>query len=97
MTEAFPAERRETLKAALEQALRAALAPDSMTLVDDSAAHAGHEGARTGAHFSLRIVSRRFEGLPRVARHRLVYDAVRPWMTGGVHALVIEARAPDED
>ncbi|HEX4510251.1 MAG TPA: BolA family protein [Burkholderiaceae bacterium] len=80
----------------LENALALALAPVSMALVDDSQAHAGHAGARSGAHFNLRIVSARFQGLPRVARHRLVYDAVRPWMAEGVHALAIEARAPDE-
>jgi BolA protein len=96
MAEAFPAERRATLQAALEQALTEALAPVAMSIIDDSAAHAGHEGARSGAHFTVRIASARFEGLPRVARHRLVYDAVRPWMADGVHALAIEARTPDE-
>ena len=80
----------------LTQALTAALAPVALELVDDSAAHAGHAGARSGAHFNLRIVSARFAGLPRVARHRLVYDAVRPWMAEGVHALAIDARTPDE-
>ena len=87
---------RPGLHGDLERALAAALEPVSMTLVDDSQAHAGHAGALSGAHFNLRIVSARFQGLPRVARHRLVYDAVRPWMAGGVHALAIEARAPDE-
>ena len=53
-------------------------------------------GAGSGAHFNLRIVSARFAGLPRVARHRLVYDALRPWMAEGVHALAIDARTPDE-
>jgi BolA protein len=85
-----------TLKERLEQALREALAPAELVLEDDSAAHAGHPGAREGAHFNVRIVSPRFQGLPRVARHRLVYDAVRPWMAGGIHALAIEARTPDE-
>ena len=85
-----------TLQARLEEALRAQLQPTSLALVDDSAAHAGHAGARAGAHFSLRIVRARFAGLGRVARHRLVYDALRPWMADGVHALAIDARAPDE-
>ncbi|HEX7638865.1 MAG TPA: BolA family protein [Burkholderiaceae bacterium] len=84
------------LRDSLQRALRDALSPTELELVDDSAAHAGHAGAREGAHFKLRIVSPRFAGLPRVARHRLVYDAVRPWMTDGVHALAIEARAPGE-
>jgi BolA protein len=77
-------------------ALAAALAPSVLELVDDSAAHAGHAGARSGAHFNLRIVSPRFAGLTRIARHRLVYDALRPWMDEGVHALAIDARTPDE-
>jgi BolA family transcriptional regulator, general stress-responsive regulator len=85
-----------SLHAAMSQALTERLEPVSMELEDDSAAHAGHAGAREGAHFNLRIVSARFAGLPRVARHRLVYDALRPWMAEGVHALAIDARTPDE-
>jgi BolA protein len=80
----------------LMQALTAELAPTRLELVDDSAAHAGHAGAKAGAHFNLRIVSARFAGLPRVSRHRLVYDALRPWMAEGIHALAIDARTPDE-
>jgi len=86
----------ESLQARLLRALQEALAPTELVLLDDSAAHAGHAGAREGAHFQVFIVSARFNGLSRVARHRLVYDAVRPWMTSGVHALAIEARTPDE-
>jgi len=80
----------------IARALTAQLEPVALELVDDSAAHAGHAGARSGAHFNLRIVSARFAGLPRIARHRLVYDALRPWMAEGVHALAIDARTPDE-
>ena len=86
----------DTLQAAMTQALTARLEPVVLELVDDSTAHAGHAGARSGAHFNLRIVSPRFAGLPRIARHRLVYDALRPWMAEGVHALAIDARTPDE-
>ncbi len=85
-----------SLHDALTQALTEQLEPVTLELEDDSAAHAGHAGARSGAHFNLRIVSARFAGLPRVARHRLVYDALRPWMAEGVHALAIDARTPDE-
>jgi len=85
-----------SLHDAMTQALTAQLEPVALELVDDSAAHAGHAGARAGAHFNLRIVSARFAGLPRIARHRLVYDALRPWMAEGVHALAIDARTPDE-
>ena len=84
------------LRDALTKALTERLEPVALELVDDSAAHAGHAGAREGAHFNLRIVSAKFAGLPRISRHRLVYDALRPWMAEGVHALAIDARTPDE-
>jgi len=84
------------LRDAMTQALIERLEPLVLELVDDSAAHAGHAGAREGAHFNLRIVSAKFAGLPRISRHRLVYDALRPWMAEGVHALAIDARTPDE-
>ena len=80
----------------IETALRAALAPAALEVQDDSHLHAGHAGAREGRHFSVRIVSGRFEGLGRVARHRLVYDALHAMMPRGIHALAIDARVPDE-
>jgi BolA protein len=82
--------------AAIDAALRRTLQPVALEVVDDSARHAGHAGAREGGHYTVRITSARFAGLARVARHRLVYDALRPLMPGGIHALAIEARAPDE-
>lgn len=81
---------------AIEAALRAALQPSSIEVQDDSHLHAGHAGAREGRHFSVRLTSARFTGCSRVARHRLVYDAVRLLMPAGIHALAIEAHAPDE-
>ncbi len=85
-----------TLRDAIVQALTARLAPSELEVVDDSAAHAGHAGAKEGSHFNVRIVSAAFAGLPRISRHRLVYDALRPWMAEGIHALAIDARTPDE-
>ncbi len=82
--------------AAIESRLREALAPLELRVEDDSAHHAGHAGAREGGHYTVRLRSARFEGLPRIARHRLVYDALAPLMAVGIHALAIEARAPDE-
>lgn len=84
------------LHAAITQALEERLQPAELELVDDSAAHAGHAGAREGSHFNVRIVSEKFAGLPRISRHRLVYDALRPWMAEGIHALAIDASTPDE-
>ncbi len=81
---------------AVEEALREALQPTDIEVHDDSHLHAGHAGARSGAHFRVRLTSVRFAGCGRVARHRLVYDALRELMPRGIHALAIEAYAPDE-
>lgn len=82
---------------ALRTALERQLAPAQAHVDDESALHAGHAGAREGGHFRVRIVSDRFRGLPPLARHRLVYQAVAPLLgRGGVHALAIEARTFDE-
>lgn len=73
-----------------------ALAPLELEVVDESAAHAGHAGAREGGHFRLRVVAAVFAGRNTVARHRLVYEAAGDLMRGRIHALAIEALAPDE-
>lgn len=80
----------------IENALQAVLQPDELAVQDDSHLHAGHAGAREGRHFSVRIVSNRFAGMTRVARHRLVYDSLSALMAQGIHALAIDARAPGE-
>jgi len=76
--------------------LRDALAPLDLAVDDDSHLHAGHAGAREGRHFTVRLTSARFAGLSRVARHRLVYDALGSLAAQGVHALAIVAKAPGE-
>jgi BolA protein len=80
----------------LHAVLDAALQPVQLAVQDDSHLHAGHAGAREGAHFTVRITSSAFDGLSRVARHRLVYDAARSLIAEGIHALAIEARTPAE-
>ncbi|MGH8150524.1 MAG: BolA family protein [Steroidobacteraceae bacterium] len=82
--------------AALRAALERQLAPAELLIEDESAFHADHAGAREGGHFRVRVVSDRFRGLPRLARHRLVYEAVAPLLGRGVHALAIEAHTADE-
>jgi len=77
----------------LAERLRAALAPERLQVDDDSHQHAGHAGAREGRHFSVRITSARFAGSSRIARHRLVYDALAGLIPLGIHALAIEADA----
>jgi BolA protein len=81
-------------------AMRASLAtldPLTVEIHDDSAKHAGHEGAKGGGgHFRLSIVSPRFTGCKTMERHRLVYDALGPLMKREIHALSIIAKTPDE-
>jgi len=85
-------EMREQLRSALEREL----SPLSLEIVDDSARHVGHAGAREGGHFTIEVVSGVFTGRPQLERHRLVYAAVAPLMGRGVHALSIRAHSPEE-
>jgi len=75
----------------------ATLHPVTIEIIDDSARHAGHAGAKGGGgHFRLAIVSPRFAGCRTMERHRLVYDALGPLMKREIHALSIDAKTPDE-
>ncbi|MDB5966421.1 MAG: transcriptional regulator, BolA protein family [Polaromonas sp.] len=77
----------------LQAQLTSALQPTHLEVLDESAAHAGHMGANAegfGTHFRIRIASPAFAGKSRVARHRLVYDALQNFIAQGLHALAIE-------
>lgn len=76
----------------------AALEPQAIDLIDESAQHRGHAGYREGGgtHWRLSIVSARFAGQPTVARHRMVYQALGELMQHPIHALAITARSPEE-
>ncbi|RYF57278.1 MAG: BolA family transcriptional regulator [Comamonadaceae bacterium] len=79
--------------AALQARLAELLAPTQLEVIDESAAHMGHagsDGTGSGTHFRVRIASPLFDGKPKVARHRLVYDALRDFLDRGLHALAIE-------
>ncbi len=77
--------------------IEAALTPLELEIGDDSSKHAGHAGAASGGgHYTVRVVSPRFEGLKLVTRHRLVYDSVHDMMHKEIHALAITALAPSE-
>lgn len=83
--------------AQLETRLRERLAPTTLEVADESYQHAGHAGANDtgfGTHFRVRVVSHLFTGLSRVARHRLVYDALQDFIDQGLHALAIETENP---
>ena len=85
-------------RAARIRALLTTLGPTHLDVTDDSAKHAGHAGARAGGqtHYTVTIISPRFEGLNRVARHRLVNDALQPEFGTGLHALSLVLRTPGE-
>ena len=86
-----------TLPEEIEARLRASLEIEAFQLHDDSQAHKGHAGAASGGgHFDLMLVSPGFEGLNRVRRHQLVYDALSDLLPTRIHALSIDARSPSE-
>ncbi len=77
----------------MAERLRQRLQPGVLEVIDESAAHAGHAGSNGtpyGTHFRVRIASPFFTDIPRVARHRLVYDALQDFIEQGVHAIAIE-------
>jgi BolA protein len=87
----------------IREKLTAALSPERLEIVDDSARHAGHhhEGGMDGqpggeSHFNLTVVARSFEGQGRVQRQRAVNAVLREELAGPVHALSIRALTPDE-
>jgi BolA protein len=83
----------------IDNKLRALFAPLRLEIEDDSARHRGHAGYREGGetHFKVEIVSAAFEGKNRVARQRLVYDALKDEFAAGVHALEVKTLTPAED
>lgn len=81
----------------IRERLQEALAPEELLVKDQSHLHEGHAGARDGrGHFDVTIVSPAFEGLSRIERHQMVYDALRDLLESDIHALRIKARAPTE-
>ncbi len=84
-----------TRVAAIRERLVAAFDPLEIEVIDDSARHAGHAGARDGrGHFKVHIVAAAFAGMPPLTRHRAVYAALGTLMQTDIHALQIEAHAP---
>jgi len=87
------ADRVSRIRAAIEKEL----APTRLEVIDDSARHAGHPGAREGGHFRVRLTSVAFRGKSPIQRHRLVFAAVSGLMKTDIHALNIDALTPEEE
>ncbi len=84
-------------QALIRNALDMHLKPTELSIKDQSQLHAGHEGARDGkGHFDVTVVSDAFEGLNRIQRHRIVYDALSDLLETDIHALRIKAFTPSE-
>ncbi len=83
----------------IRQKLTERFAPIRLAVIDESHRHAGHTGARPEGetHFAVTITSAAFSALSRVARQRLVYDALKQELASGVHALSLATLTPDED
>jgi BolA protein len=78
--------------------LTEAFAPEALEIVNDSHRHAGHAGSPgTGtSHFTIKVVSAAFAGKSRLERHRMVNDVLAQELAGKIHALAIQALAPEE-
>ena len=87
-----------TAKTRLISTLTAALQPSSLEVIDESHQHAGHGGWRPEGetHFRIKVVSAAFTGKSRLERHRMINALAAAELRDGIHALAIEARAPDE-
>jgi BolA protein len=79
------------------RALLADLQAQRIEIEDQSAAHAGHAGARSGGHYGLTVVSAAFAGCSRVQRHRMVYERLAALMAGSIHALTMQLLTPEEE
>lgn len=84
----------------IKAALVEALAPTSIHIIDESHLHVGHIKAarlQAGTHYRITIVSEAFTGKARIERHRMVNRILRREFSAGLHALAIEAKAPEEE
>jgi BolA protein len=87
----------EDRQALIRKELEKNFQPTELLIKDQSQLHAGHEGARDGkGHFDVTIVSQAFDGVNRLQRHRMVYDALSQLIETDIHALRIKAFAPSE-
>lgn len=86
-------DRQQQIRLRLEEAFQ----PTELLVKDQSQLHAGHEGAKDGrGHFDVTIVSTSFDGMNRIERHRMVYDALGSLLETDIHALRIKACTPSE-
>jgi BolA protein len=87
----------QATKAAIERKIKTDLDAIHVEVEDESWKHAGHAGAAAGGgHFTLVVVSPKFEGLNPLDRRRLVFSVLQSEMQGEIHALTVRAMSPSE-
>ena len=87
------------LASRMAERLQDRLQPTQLEVIDESHHHAGHQPDMTGTgetHMRVRVISDRFTGMTRLARHRLVNELLKPELDAGLHALAVEPAAPGE-
>jgi stress-induced morphogen len=72
----------------IEELIRAGI-PDARIEITDLAGD--------GDHYSARVVSESFRGLPRVRQHQRVYEALGGRMGGALHALQLTTATPVQE
>ncbi|WP_018183430.1 BolA family protein [Kaistia granuli] len=84
-------------KERIAQALTSALSPQSLDVIDESDLHKGHAGHRPEGetHFRVKITAEAFRGKSRVDMHRAINAILADELAAGVHALAIQAKAPE--
>ncbi|MCJ8506724.1 BolA family transcriptional regulator [Rhizobium lemnae] len=88
-----------SVRVRIEAVLTQNLTPQRLEVIDESHHHAGHQPDITGTgetHMRVRVISDRFTGMTRLARHRLVNELLKPELDAGLHALAVEPAAPGE-
>lgn len=78
----------------IENKLRAVIKPSHLEVVNESHKHNVPRGSET--HFKVIIVADAFDGMPLIARHRLIMDLLKQELEGGVHALSIHAKTSQQ-
>jgi len=86
-----------SVKDTLTAKLTSKFAPAFLDVIDESMLHHGHAGWREGGetHFRVRIATRHFDGMSRLAQHRAINEALDEDLRGQVHALSIEVLPVD--
>ncbi|MBI1867516.1 MAG: BolA family transcriptional regulator [Methylocystis sp.] len=94
----MPDQSNGPVKERITDKLERGLAPSVLKVIDESRHHAGHAGHHPGgeSHFRVEVVSAAFVGKSRLERHRLVNSLLAEELAGGVHALAVSAKTPEE-